>query len=58
MILHSTGVGKITLTGVKKICVEIGATVVTELSDSGSVESVDILTKSKKSIYIWLKIKY
>nr|WP_119260157.1 hypothetical protein [cyanobacterium endosymbiont of Rhopalodia gibberula] len=53
LVLPSIGVGKITSVGLKKVCVDINpAAVVTELSDGGSIESVDIVTKDKESIYI------
>ncbi|MDF5721209.1 MAG: TIGR00300 family protein [Rhizonema sp. PD37] len=43
-MLHSIGVGNMTGTGVKMVCVDINPAVVTKLSDRGSVESVGVVT--------------
>lgn len=43
-MLHSIGVGNMTPSGVKMVCVDINPAVVTKLSDRGSVESVGIVT--------------
>jgi lysine-ketoglutarate reductase/saccharopine dehydrogenase-like protein (TIGR00300 family) len=43
-MLHSIGVGNMTPAGVKMVCVDINPSVVTKLSDRGSVESVGIVT--------------
>ncbi|MBR8836312.1 MAG: TIGR00300 family protein [Stigonema ocellatum SAG 48.90 = DSM 106950] len=43
-MLHSIGVGNMTPTGVKMVCVDINPAVVTKLSDRGSVESVGVVT--------------
>uniref|UniRef100_A0ACD5GQR3 Uncharacterized protein n=1 Tax=Desertifilum tharense IPPAS B-1220 TaxID=1781255 RepID=A0ACD5GQR3_9CYAN len=43
-MLHSIGVGNMTPAGVKMVCVDINPTVVTKLSDRGSVESVGVVT--------------
>ncbi|AFZ52985.1 bifunctional arginine dihydrolase/ornithine cyclodeaminase [Cyanobacterium aponinum] len=43
-MLHSIGVGNMTPSGVKMVCVDINPAVVTKLSDRGSIESVGIVT--------------
>ncbi len=43
-MLHSIGVGNMTPSGVRMVCVDINPAVVTKLSDRGSVESVGIVT--------------
>ncbi len=43
-MLHSIGVGNMTPSGVKMVCVDINPSVVTKLSDRGSVESVGVVT--------------
>ena len=43
-MLHSIGVGNMTPSGVKLICVDINPAVVTKLADRGSLESVGIVT--------------
>jgi len=43
-MLHSIGVGNMTPSGVKLVCVDINPAVVTKLSDRGSLESVGIVT--------------
>ena len=43
-MLHSIGVGNMTPAGVKMVCVDINPSVVTKLSDRGSVESVGVVT--------------
>lgn len=43
-MLHSIGVGNMTPSGVKIVCVDINPAVVTKLSDRGSVESVGVVT--------------
>jgi lysine-ketoglutarate reductase/saccharopine dehydrogenase-like protein (TIGR00300 family) len=43
-MLHSIGVGNMTPAGVKLVCVDINPSVVTKLSDRGSVESVGVVT--------------
>jgi lysine-ketoglutarate reductase/saccharopine dehydrogenase-like protein (TIGR00300 family) len=43
-MLHSIGVGNMTASGVKMVCVDINPAVVTKLSDRGSVESVGVVT--------------
>ncbi|MEM7725972.1 MAG: TIGR00300 family protein [Cyanobacteria bacterium P01_A01_bin.45] len=43
-MLHSIGVGNMTPSGVKMVCVDINPAVVTKLSDRGSVESVGVVT--------------
>ncbi len=43
-MLHSIGVGNMTPSGVKLVCVDINPAVVTKLSDRGSVESVGVVT--------------
>lgn len=43
-MLHSIGVGNMTPSGVKMVCVDINPSVVTKLSDRGSIESVGIVT--------------
>jgi len=43
-MLHSIGVGNMTPSGVKMICVDISPAVATKLADRGSLESVGIVT--------------
>ena len=43
-MLHAIGVGNMTPSGVKIICVDINPTVATKLADRGSLESVGIVT--------------
>lgn len=43
-MLHSIGVGNMTPSGVKLVCVDINPAVVTKLSDRGSIESVGVVT--------------
>lgn len=43
-MLHSIGVGNMTPSGVKMVCVDINPAVVTKLSDRGSIESIGIVT--------------
>ncbi len=43
-MLHSIGVGNMTPSGVKIVCVDINPAVVTKLSDRGSIESVGVVT--------------
>jgi lysine-ketoglutarate reductase/saccharopine dehydrogenase-like protein (TIGR00300 family) len=43
-MLHSIGVGNMTPSGVRMVCVDINPAVVTKLSDRGSVESVGVVT--------------
>ncbi|AKG24045.1 bifunctional arginine dihydrolase/ornithine cyclodeaminase [Calothrix sp. 336/3] len=43
-MLHSIGVGNMTPSGVKMVCVDINPAVVTKLSDRGSVESLGVVT--------------
>lgn len=43
-MLHSIGVGNMTPSGVKLVCVDINPAVVTKLTDRGSLESVGIVT--------------
>ena len=43
-MLHSIGVGNMTPAGVKMVCVDINPSVVTKLSDRGSIESVGVVT--------------
>lgn len=43
-MLHSIGVGNMTPAGVKMVCVDINPSVVTKLSDRGSVESTGVVT--------------
>jgi lysine-ketoglutarate reductase/saccharopine dehydrogenase-like protein (TIGR00300 family) len=43
-MLHSIGVGNMTPSGVKMVCIDINPAVVTKLSDRGSVESLGIVT--------------
>jgi lysine-ketoglutarate reductase/saccharopine dehydrogenase-like protein (TIGR00300 family) len=43
-MLHSIGVGNMTPSGTKLICVDISQAVVTKLADRGSVESIGIVT--------------
>jgi lysine-ketoglutarate reductase/saccharopine dehydrogenase-like protein (TIGR00300 family) len=43
-MLHSIGVGNMTPSGVKLVCVDINPAVVTKLSDRGSKESIGIVT--------------
>jgi len=43
-MLHSIGVGNMTPSGVKLVCVDINPAVVTKLSDRGSLESVGVVT--------------
>ena len=43
-MLHSIGVGNMTPSGVKMICVDINPAVATKLADRGSLESVGIVT--------------
>ncbi len=43
-MLHSIGVGNMTPSGIKMVCVDINPAVVTKLSDRGSVESVGVVT--------------
>ena len=43
-MLHSIGVGNMTPSGVKMVCVDINPAVVTKLADRGSLESVGIVT--------------
>ena len=43
-MLHSIGVGNMTPSGVKMVCVDINPAVVTKLSDRGSVESIGVVT--------------
>ncbi len=43
-MLHSIGVGNMTASGVKMVCVDINPAVVTKLSDRGSIESVGVVT--------------
>ena len=43
-MLHSIGVGNMTPSGVKLVCVDINPAVVTKLADRGSLESVGIVT--------------
>lgn len=43
-MLHSIGVGNMTPSGVKMVCVDINPSVVTKLSDRGSIESVGVVT--------------
>lgn len=43
-MLHSIGVGNMTPSGVKMVCVDINPAVVTKLSDRGSVESMGVVT--------------
>ncbi len=43
-MLHSIGVGNMTPSGVKLICVDINPAVVTKLADRGSLESVGVVT--------------
>ncbi|MBN2243278.1 MAG: TIGR00300 family protein [Acidobacteria bacterium] len=43
-MLHSIGVGNMTPSGVRLICVDINPAVVTKLADRGSVESTGIVT--------------
>lgn len=43
-MLHSIGVGNMTPSGVKLVCVDFSPSVVTKLADRGSVESVPIVT--------------
>ncbi len=43
-MLHSIGVGNMTPSGVKMVCVDINPAVVTKLSDRGSIESVGVVT--------------
>ncbi|HBE21227.1 MAG TPA: TIGR00300 family protein [Cyanobacteria bacterium UBA11149] len=43
-MLHSIGVGNMTPAGVKMVCVDINPSVVTKLSDRGSVESIGVVT--------------
>ncbi|OUC15876.1 MAG: TIGR00300 family protein [Alkalinema sp. CACIAM 70d] len=43
-MLHSIGVGNMTPSGVKMVCVDINPAVVTKLSDRGSIESTGVVT--------------
>ncbi|HWY77123.1 MAG TPA: fused N-dimethylarginine dimethylaminohydrolase/saccharopine dehydrogenase domain-containing protein, partial [Verrucomicrobiae bacterium] len=43
-MLHSIGVGNMTPSGVRLVCVDINPAVVTKLSDRGSIESVGVVT--------------
>lgn len=43
-MLHSIGVGNMTPAGVRLVCVDINPSVVTKLSDRGSVESIGVVT--------------
>lgn len=43
-MLHSIGVGNMTPSGVKMVCVDINPAVVTKLSDRGSIESIGVVT--------------
>jgi lysine-ketoglutarate reductase/saccharopine dehydrogenase-like protein (TIGR00300 family) len=43
-MLHSIGVGNMTPSGVRLVCVDINPAVVTKLSDRGSLESVGVVT--------------
>ncbi len=43
-MLHSIGVGNMTASGVKMVCVDINPAVVTKLSDRGSLESIGVVT--------------
>jgi lysine-ketoglutarate reductase/saccharopine dehydrogenase-like protein (TIGR00300 family) len=43
-MLHSIGVGNMTPSGVKMVCVDINPAVVTKLADRGSIESVGVVT--------------
>lgn len=43
-MLHSIGVGNMTPSGVKLVCVDINPAVVTKLADRGSLESVGVVT--------------
>ncbi|MEB3293421.1 MAG: TIGR00300 family protein [Synechococcales bacterium] len=43
-MLHSIGVGNMTPSGVKMVCVDINPAVVTKLSDRGSLESIGVVT--------------
>lgn len=43
-MLHSIGVGNMTPSGVKLVCVDINPAVVTKLADRGSLESIGIVT--------------
>jgi lysine-ketoglutarate reductase/saccharopine dehydrogenase-like protein (TIGR00300 family) len=43
-MLHAIGVGNMTPSGVKMVCVDINPAVVTKLSDRGSVESIGVVT--------------
>jgi lysine-ketoglutarate reductase/saccharopine dehydrogenase-like protein (TIGR00300 family) len=43
-MLHSIGVGNMTPSGIKMVCVDINPAVVTKLSDRGSLESIGVVT--------------
>ena len=43
-MLHSIGVGNMTPSGVKMVCVDINPAVVTKLADRGSLESTGVVT--------------
>jgi lysine-ketoglutarate reductase/saccharopine dehydrogenase-like protein (TIGR00300 family) len=43
-MLHSIGVGNMTPSGVKMVCVDINTSVATKLADRGSVESIPVVT--------------
>ncbi len=43
-MLHSIGVGNMTPSGVKLVCVDINPAVVTKLADRGSIESIGVVT--------------
>jgi len=43
-MLHSIGVGNMTPSGIKLVCVDINPAVVTKLSDRGSLESIGVVT--------------
>ncbi|WP_071516893.1 TIGR00300 family protein [Geitlerinema sp. PCC 9228] len=43
-MLHAIGVGNMTPSGVRIVCVDINPSVVTKLSDRGSVESIGVVT--------------
>jgi len=43
-MLHSIGVGNMTPSGVRLVCIDINPAVVTKLADRGSLESVGVVT--------------
>jgi lysine-ketoglutarate reductase/saccharopine dehydrogenase-like protein (TIGR00300 family) len=55
-MLHSIGVGNMTPARVKMICVDINPSVVTKLSDRGSLESIGVVTDV--GLFLSLLVRY